>query len=303
MERFFLFPARFYVYKIYFRVCVVCELVCALSNNNNKNNDNITKQHVNNNNNNEKPKKIPMPKATDSHLTLKEQLHIQQQQKHLQQQQKQQNQQQQQHDTDRKLNRTIIFMDSNRKILDTELLWKHSTMVECGNIPTLLNKIKSVPIDEYDIVVIHVGVNDIDSKDGPSVADDLLTALDNIRSKAPNIKIVLSEVTPRQHTRDDEVIECNKQLKTYASSFNVTFVEHSNLRSPEMFRNKNDDKHFCKNKAGLLASNIKRGLRRTIGLNEQNSNSERVSSGRNTKPRNTNINDFKKQLINFLKSM
>ncbi len=200
-------------------------------------------------------------------------------------------------------------MDSNRKILDTNLLWKNSTMVECPTIPTLLEKINSTPLNNYDIVVVHVGVNDIDSKDGQTVADELCNAAEAIHNKAPNIKIVLSEVTPRQHTRDDEVIECNKLLKSSISDMKqITLAKHTNLRSPEMFRNSTDDKHFSTHKAGLLASNIKRALRKALGIhNDWRHPNGHVKSNqkRRAPPKKGNKNalDLKDKLMNFLQNL
>ena len=266
---------------------------------------------------------------TENNLPQQQQQQQQQQQKQQQQQQQKQ-QQQQQHQNDdsmlenhsrdesrshdnvspeqqpKRLNETLIFMDSNRKILDTNLLWKNSTMVDCATISALHKKLESTPLDNYDIVVIHVGVNDIDSKDGQQVADDLYNEVETIRSKAPHVKIILSEVTPRQLTRDNDVVECNKQLRTFSSSDNnVTLAKHSNLRPPDMFRNKNDDKHFHESKAGLLASNIKRALRQALGLQDDRRNFQKRP--KNEIPRvskNTHsIRDFKNSLMSLLQRM
>ena len=210
-----------------------------------------------------------------------------------------------QHEGRKRLNETIIFMDSNRKILDKNLLWKNSTMVECPTTATLHEKIEKTSFADFDIVVIHVGVNDIDTKDGQTVADDLYKEVETIRTKAPHVKVVLSEVTPRQNSRDNEVIECNKQLETFSSSdTNITLATHSNLRYPEMFRSKTDDKHFHQNKSGILASNIKRALRQALGIqNERNPRNNNYTKRSAPHKGGSNTQDFKNMLRNILKNL
>ena len=211
---------------------------------------------------------------------------------------KQNRRRRQQNQSKRKLHKTIIFMDSNRKLLNLDQLWKNSTMVECGNIPSLMRKITSTDFNDYEMAVVHVGVNDIDHNIGRNVAADLCTAIKSIQEKAPHVKIILSEVTPRQLTRDNEVVECNKHLKSISASFGITLALHSNLRSPDMYRNNTDDKHFHDNKAGVLASNIKKGLRTALGFRLDKSKQYKHSG---YTQKSDGIKDFKSQLMNFLK--
>ena len=123
-------------------------------------------------------------------------------------------------------------MDSNRNFLDPELLWENLTIIPTGNIPELLRNIDKNDLREYDVVVIHVGVNDIDTSDGKAVAKKLIEVTSRIKASTPGTKIILSEVTQRQLYRDDEVITCNKELRILQET-DVTLARHSNLRDEQ----------------------------------------------------------------------
>ena len=160
-----------------------------------------------------------------------------------------------------------MFMDSNRNHLDPKLLWENLTLVPAGCIPELCTQLKKYDVTKFDIVIIHVGVNDIDTNSGTNVAKRLIKLTSEIKNLAPGIQIILSEITPRQLNRDCEVLACNTELNnTLKIAENITLVRHSNLRNGEWSHHKkNDDKHFTEGSTARLAGNLKNAFRRAIG--------------------------------------
>ena len=201
-----------------------------------------------------------------------------------------------------------MFIDSNALHLDAGKLWKNLTMVPCR-----------ICLNEYDIIFIHTGVNDIDTTMGEEVAKDLTGIVHRLRHNHPSLKIIVSEVTPRQIFRDDEVKKCNIALNaSLRDEDNVTLASHSNLRNEKWtFHKKDDDKHFSRISISLFASNIKNAFRKSLGITlnkygNKRSNGDGVSnryrkrvSGLSNDGRSSShgdIDSFKRDLIKFLSS-
>lgn len=218
------------------------------------------------------------------------------------------------------LRKTIMFMDSNQAYLDSRSLWKNLTLVTCKTTHDLRQKLESTKMDDYEIIFIHTGVNNIDSEDGSVVAYDLLDIVKKIRQFHPWLKIVVSEITPRQIYRDDEVQKCNEIMVAQLEKIeNVTVAHHYNLRNDQWsFHKKDDDKHFTKISISLFASNIKTALRKCLGIpsnakrrnsefhqsRKQNTGNDRSRpSYRNVKNKNTGAagHSLKDALMQFLK--
>ena len=51
-------------------------------------------------------------------------------------------------------------------------------------------------------VVLNVGVNDLDTKDPDTILKEYKNIVEEIRKKFPNIKFIISEITPRNDIRD-----------------------------------------------------------------------------------------------------
>ena len=157
-----------------------------------------------------------------------------------------------------------------------------------------------------DLVFIHVGVNDIDTENGAKVATNLVDLVRGLKRKYPSLKIAVSEVTPRQLHRDEEVIECNTILHaTLRFDKEVTIAKHGNLRNERWsFHKKNDDKHFSEVSIARFASNLKTAFRTAIGLRNTQKKGRKQSEGprtRNGKDSNKEIRELKNMLLKFLK--
>ena len=154
----------------------------------------------------------------------------------------------------------IVIMDSNRKFLEPEKLFpnKKSTILRCGNISSLNRIVEDPYFYNAESIVVHVGVNDIESNtDADVIADSLLTATAKLKSKFPTTNIFLSEITPRSDELQRKVICVNQHLKIKALKYNLHLIDHSNLRAKSFFF-RDDRKHFNRSTGvRLLARNIK----------------------------------------------
>ena len=102
-----------------------------------------------------------------------------------------------------------------------------------------------------------------------------------------SLKIVVSEVTPRQIRRDDEVRICNDIINQELGDMtNITIAHHSNLRVNDWkFHIEGDDKHLARTSIAKFASNLKVAFRLATGLG--GTNQEQNKTTRNRKTRNT----------------
>ena len=108
----------------------------------------------------------------------------------------------------------------------------------------------------------------------------------------PNLKFILSEVTPRMDEFDKRVKEANVLLGQYTQGNDHIFlVRNSNLRNPDNFFR--DGKHLKHEIIPRFASNIKRALRAAYGIKFERNNYKRqehqqrresFTSERNTSP-------------------
>jgi len=184
-------------------------------------------------------------------------------------------------------------------------------MIPCGTTYDLRRHLDNIDQKDFDIIFIHTGVNNIDTCAGKSVSDDLVDIVHKLRTEYPSIKIIVSEITPRQLQMDNEVLICNKNLHASLEKVeNVTIALHSNLRNERWsFHKKNDDKHFSKISISRFAANIKIAFRKAIGLSSRNKQGSGSALNKNIRRKNNkdslereNVHSFKKELINFLNS-
>lgn len=193
-----------------------------------------------------------------------------------------------------KLEKTLLVMDSNKQYL-TDELWKNSRMLFCATAGELLTKSPDL-IREHqpDVVLIHTGTNDLDHRDGATVARTLAHIAQKMRKEHPHLKIIVSEVTPRRYYKDDQVKICNEQLENLLKPMdNVTLAFHSNLRTPD-WRFYRDDKHIDASAVRKFAANLKTALRKAIGI------PERPRDGRKKPPRMQNVEELRMKLLEVL---
>ena len=109
-----------------------------------------------------------------------------------------------------------------------------------------------------------MGVNDLELHAAERVHEEYCSIISKIKDDFPNLKIVLSEITPSFDILDNQVLRLNALL--LASSKNdksVYIIKNSNLRKESYF---SDNKHIKKDNINIYAGNIKHGLRRILGI-------------------------------------
>ena len=85
-----------------------------------------------------------------------------------------------------------------------------------------------------------------------------------IRDSHPNLKIILSEVIPRFDSLDKDVLRLNAKIfNSLKVCENIFVVHHNNLRKEEFYY---DNKHLKKDHIHRLASNMKFGRRKVLGV-------------------------------------
>ena len=86
----------------------------------------------------------------------------------------------------------VVIMDSNRKFIVPEKLFpdKKTIILKCGNISSLNRIVEDPYFYDVDSIVVHVGVNDVESETHPDIiADNLLTASAKVKSKFPTTNV------------------------------------------------------------------------------------------------------------------
>ena len=162
----------------------------------------------------------------------------------------------------------IMCMDSNSKYLDRRKLWdlNGTEFKRCGDLKKVNEHIdRKVLFTQLKYFFISVGCNDLDTKSGEEVFHEMKDTVLKLKRLHPNIKIIISEITPRMDDLDSEVREANKLLNELVkNSTDVYIVRNGNLRKKSFFYH-GDPKHIRKDCIARFAANIKYTLRQAYG--------------------------------------
>ena len=112
-------------------------------------------------------------------------------------------------------------MDSNRKFINFKelLLTKgeetNPTVIPCGNIKRAEEILKTNQIDSPHQIILHIGINDIDTQDTRDIAVKIKTFAEAYQTRF-NCEVFVSEVTPRGDQYNSHVNTVNKEfIKQY----------------------------------------------------------------------------------------
>jgi lysophospholipase L1-like esterase len=122
----------------------------------------------------------------------------------------------------------------------------------CEKILTKL-RLGRIAIEFAEIIIIHIGTNDLEGNKPQEVIDAVLKVIEYIQSKNPTSKIVYSSIIqrPKDSSRSDFIRKyINNQLKYWAKSKNFYFVKS--------YRSLKETTHFAKdglhlNRQGFVA--------------------------------------------------
>ena len=202
-----------------------------------------------------------------------------------------------------------MFCDSNRKFLDAHRLWRGIKILPCGSLIELSPLIHSNrDIKSAGMVIIHVGVDDTDKKNGQVFSN--LQHVIKVEEVAPNAKIIRCEITPRKDGRDSEVRICNGLINTVYNNNehpNLTISYHRNLRNKEWSFH-DDTKHLSEISIARFAGNLKSAFRRALGINRKikvsrpNDILSYQKHSRERQPTSESLESFKADLLSKLTS-
>ena len=162
--------------------------------------------------------------------------------------------------------RIALLTDSNGKRLDRKKFCQPVPLKDvvwntCYTLDQVEACLESLKDTEIDMLVICCGTNDIDTTPGVTVAERLVKLIHQVKLQHPDMKIVVSETTPRQYDRDDEIKLCNAALHAQlVDTPNVAIAVQSRLRDSNWALYE-DNKHILRSKINVYAGNIKSAMR------------------------------------------
>ena len=149
-------------------------------------------------------------------------------------------------------------MDSNRKFINfkelllTEEEETSAVVIPCGNIKRAEEILKTNQIDSPHQIILHTGINDIDTQDTRDIAVKIKTLAEAYQTRF-NCEVFVSEVAPRGDQYNSHVNTVNKELRHHLSNSMVKRISHENLNPSHL----HDDRHFRRNKThGELLSGV-----------------------------------------------
>ncbi len=163
----------------------------------------------------------------------------------------------------------LFVIDSNARYLNFRQLWtmKGTEILRCGTMFDVYNCLKGINKEYTNLkyFFLSVGTNDLEVKTPHQLFTSINQLVHKLNEVYPDLKFILSEVTPRMDHIDGRVKEANELLDQYARCHdNVFLVKNSNLRNPDNFFA--DGKHLKHAIIPRFASNIKRALRAAYGI-------------------------------------
>ena len=145
--------------------------------------------------------------------------------------------------------------------------------------------------DSPDVVVLHPLTNDIKNKPPSECVDDMKNLTDDMETKWPESKIILSLATPR---KDSDLYQVNTQVvnallkRQFIDNQRVTISDNDNMliygQPNEQFLDKSDGYHLSDQGVSKLAANIKQSIHKVLSIQETPNDAEGKSFHRPYKP-------------------
>ena len=113
--------------------------------------------------------------------------------------------------------------------------------------------IKPILRKDPENIIIHVGTNDVNSKEPRLTAEGIVNLAHKIEGDAPNTSIAISGLVPRADDKGGKVSSVNKILKKFCRQNQWNFIEHNNLNLTHLNRG---GLHLSKSGTALVAENF-----------------------------------------------
>ena len=101
--------------------------------------------------------------------------------------------------------------------------------------------------------IIHVGTNDVNSKESRLTAEGIVNLALQIEGDAPNTNIAISGLISRADDKEGKVSSVNKILNKFCYQNHWNFIEHNNVNLTHLTRG---GLHLSKSGTALLAANF-----------------------------------------------
>ena len=89
--------------------------------------------------------------------------------------------------------------------------------------------IKPILRKDTENIIIHVGTNDVNSKEPRLTAEGIVNMALQIKGNAPNTNIAISGSFSRADDKEGKVSSVNKILKKFCHQNHWNFIEHNNV--------------------------------------------------------------------------
>ena len=113
--------------------------------------------------------------------------------------------------------------------------------------------IKCILRKDPENIIIHVGTNDVNSKEPRLTAEGIVNLALQIEGDAANTNIAISGLDSRADDKEGKVSSVNKILKKFCHQNHWNFIEHNNVNLTHLNRG---GLHLSKSGTALLAENF-----------------------------------------------
>lgn len=119
-------------------------------------------------------------------------------------------------------------MDSNRKFIYFNGLFcdKDVQVIRCGSTNAANNVIKKMKI-EGDEILMHIGINDLETKDPNVVVNELSNIARLLKDKCTTLYV--SKITPRNDNISNKVNLANELITKNLEVENIQVIEHPKI--------------------------------------------------------------------------
>ena len=146
-------------------------------------------------------------------------------------------------------------MDSNRKFIEFNKLFKEKEIdvIQCGSAEAMNNILNNRDIVS-DEILVHVGTNDLETKEPNLVAKEIANLVKRLKTE---YKVYVSEIIIRDDYLNNKVYMTNALLKQELNKEiednTIILIKHANINSRESLH---DKKHLSYIRKGELLSGV-----------------------------------------------